>query len=79
MKRNIHKCHMGTTRKNRKWEIELYTWGKVSNLWKSLMEQNNWRLTHDVMINKHIVNKIREPSFFPGPKICKLQFLIKIS
>ena len=33
------------------------------------MKQNNCILTHEVMISKHIVNMITEPSFLPGPKI----------
>lgn len=45
------------------------TCGKVANLWKSLKEQKSWRLTQDVMMSRHIVKRIRLPSFFPGPKI----------
>lgn len=33
------------------------------------IKQKSCMLTHDVIINKHIVNIISDPSFFPGPKI----------
>ncbi|RNA39186.1 hypothetical protein BpHYR1_009504 [Brachionus plicatilis] len=47
------------------------TWSKVSNFLYSFepMKQNSCMLTHDVMISKHIVNIMSDPSFFPGPNI----------
>lgn len=46
------------------------TWSNLPNLSKSLMLQNSCRLMLEAMIRRHIVNRIRCPSFFPGPKIC---------
>lgn len=52
--------------------ISLYkqiTSGKLSNFVKSQRKQNNCIDMEELMINKHIVNIIRLPSFFPGPNI----------
>lgn len=56
----------------RKWVTKLtgLTWSNLPNLSKSLMLQNNCRLMLEAMISRHIVNRIKCPSFFPGPKIC---------
>ena len=45
------------------------TCGKVSNFAKSMMEQKSWRLMLEVIMSRHMVNRTRLPSFFPGPKI----------
>lgn len=56
----------------RKWVTKLtgLTWSNLPNLSKSLMLQNNCRLMLEAMISRHMVNRIKCPSFFPGPKIC---------
>lgn len=53
--------------------MQPHTSGKASNLLKSASEQNNCILILEVITSKHIVNIIRLPSFFPGPKICKIK------
>ena len=45
------------------------TRGNVSNCLRPFIKQNNCILIDDVINNKHIVNKIKLPSFLPGPKI----------
>ena len=55
--------------KMKKKVLEKPTCGKVSNLWKFLIEQKSCRLTQEVMISRHMVNRIRLPSFLPGPNI----------
>ena len=46
------------------------TWGKVANLSKPSMKQNSCREMLEAMIRRHMVNRIRLPSFLGGPKIC---------
>jgi len=50
--------------------MNVLTFGKVSNLSKSFIEQNSCRDILEAMINKHMVNNTILPNFFPGPKIC---------
>lgn len=45
------------------------TRGNVSNCLRSLMKQNSCILIDEVISSKHMVNRIKLPSFFPGPKI----------
>ena len=49
--------------------LVLLTRGNVSNCLRFLIKQNNCILIEEVMSNKHIVNRIKLPSFLPGPKI----------
>lgn len=49
--------------------IERLTRGKVSNCLRFLMKQNNCILIEEVINSKHMVKRIKLPSFFPGPKI----------
>jgi len=53
--------------------MNVLTFGKVSNLSKSFIEQNSCRDILEAMINKHMVNNTILPNFFPGPKICNTQ------
>lgn len=48
---------------------EELTSGNVSNLVNSQRKQNSCIDIDELIINKHIVNIMRLPSFFPGPKI----------
>jgi hypothetical protein len=48
---------------------DLHTRGNVSNCLRFEIKQNNCILIDDVIKSKHIVNKIKLPSFLPGPKI----------
>jgi hypothetical protein len=45
------------------------TRGNVSNCLRFLIKQNNCILIDEVISSKHIVKRIKLPSFFPGPKI----------
>lgn len=48
---------------------QIVTSSNVSNLVNSQRKQNNCMDIDELIMSKHIVNIIRLPSFFPGPKI----------
>lgn len=51
------------------WNMDMNASVKLSNFVKSQRKQNNCIDMLEDIINKHMVNMIRLPNFFPGPKI----------